>query len=253
MTPPPESSGFDEAIRLTTHTIQVRAMHYRNFVISVVSIAFMSMVWASITLSWRPLLGLLVLVPLCGIFLALDTSTVHRWRHQVLEMWIHDRLDLAIFTHAMTTIGPLPSHTLHGMLSTLPFTGHGLAGRPLSPATRRGLALTVQTLNCCQYDRTAWVTLAAAAGLTCLVWALVHWSWRPLVGGLGVVPVIALGTWCPGARFRRWQHRLYELHHKHGLEIKDFLEIASRLEWDAVPDKKKDKLLLSLMEFNMER
>lgn len=253
MTPSPSPSGFDEAMRLTMHTIQVRAMRYRNFVIGVVSIAFMSMVWAGITLSWHPLLGLLVLVPLCGVFLSLDTSTVHRWRHQVLEMWIYDRLDLAIFTHAMTTIRPLPSYTLHGMLSTLPLTGHGLAGRPLSPGTRRGLALTVQTLNRCQHDRTIWATLAGTVGLTCLVWALVHWSWRPLVGILGIAPVIALGTWYHRACFRRWKHHMDKFQQEYGLEIKDFLEIASRLEWDAMSDKKKDKLLLSLMEFSTER
>jgi hypothetical protein len=46
---------------------------------------------------------------------------------------------------------------------------------------------------------------------------------------------------------------MYELQHEYGLEVADFLEIASRLRWDATSDKKKDKLLLSLMECNTER
>ena len=108
--------GFKEAMRLTTHTIETRTARFRNTVIAIVVVGLISMASAGVLMSWLPLLGFLLLVPLCGTFLYLDMRLVSDWQKRILEMWLQESLDLGIFSNAMVTIRSLPSHTLHGML-----------------------------------------------------------------------------------------------------------------------------------------
>ncbi len=156
---------LNEATTITTQTLALRAARFRNFVVAVVAVALAAMLWALLQTSWQPLLGLILLVPLCGAFLYLDARTVHRWQDHILETWAQDKLDLDIFSDTLTAIRALPPRTLRAMLDTLPNLQHTATN---TCDDRHALAASLQRENRRQSNRTLIVTLAYTAGLAAL-------------------------------------------------------------------------------------
>ena len=201
----------NEAVKLTTQTINTRTVRFRNFVIAVVVVALGSVVWASIQWSWKPLLGLLLLVPLCGAFLYLDARLVHQWRQQVLEMWAQENLDLKTFSSAMSTIRTLPERTLRGMLDTLPNPQNMSKNGNLAPADRKALVLSLQTSSRQQNNRTLLTTITYTLGLATLALVAIQGFVQPLV----VLPLILLAIgvtkWLNEFRFRNRKIQIHEI------------------------------------------
>jgi hypothetical protein len=248
MTARPAAPGFKEAMDLTTATIDRRAARFRNLVVLLVILVAVSLLGAVLRLSWLPLLGLLALLPLCGFFIFLDTGLVNRWRQQVLEMWAEERLNLDGFTQAISSLRALPPQTVQGMLGSLPTKERTPAAAKPSPALRRALAATVNTIHRCENDWTGLVSIAYTLGVASLALAAVVESWRPLAGALLVAPVLAAAWGFKAARWRRWRRTVLALHRRHGLEWTTFLPAANQLDWGSVPDRKKQRLLDSLHE-----
>ena len=85
-----------QAMQWTADALGRRLVRFRNLTITVGIVILVSLV-ASIALrSWRPLLGLLVLVPLCGVFWCRDATWVGRWQGRILALWCEGRLDRAV-------------------------------------------------------------------------------------------------------------------------------------------------------------
>src|SRR6266404_2164882 len=105
-----------DALNLTTRTIDRRARRYRNVVVLVSIVGIVALVWAGMAWSGAPLSGLLMLFPICGGFLVLDTFLVDRWRDEILRMWIEEGLDLGAFASTIGSIKILPANTLGAML-----------------------------------------------------------------------------------------------------------------------------------------
>jgi hypothetical protein len=235
-----------DAIVLTTQTIDRRAELFRNLVVLVVVLVVGSLLWAGVGVSWRPLLALLALVPLCGFFLFLDTWLVNRWRHQVLELWAQGQLSLDGLVKGIRSIRLLPPRTLQGMLASLPMKLNNPGAFPSVPVLRRALVATLKTINRCDNARTGVASTAYALGVVSLVLAAIHGTWMALAGGLLVAPVLATAWWLKAARWRRWKRSLLSLHCQQGLDWTTFLPAASQLDWGSVPDGKKQRLLHSL-------
>jgi hypothetical protein len=219
---------------LTRLTLESRSRRFRNLVVWVVAIWLAAAATAAVLWSWKPLLGWLLAVPACGLFVTLDARAVARWRADLLDEWAAGRLDLDALHDGLTAIKLLPTGTIAGMLAPLP-TRTRLACFPdPKPLTRAALAATVREMDSALTRQTATATLAAGATAFLIVIAPVAESLWPLTG----LPV-ALGLFLSARRVGarppgRWRHRIAELRAA-GLESLAFAELAGRLAWESFP------------------
>jgi hypothetical protein len=109
-----------QAVDLTLEVIHERARRYRNLVVGVSLIGLLLPVLALTTWSAVPLLGLLTLVPLFGLFLLLDYRQLGQWQSRLLALWLNHGLRLDIYSKTMKSHPHLPGATLGAMLDTLP-------------------------------------------------------------------------------------------------------------------------------------
>jgi hypothetical protein len=244
MTIPQSPPWINEAMKLTTQTIDIRASRFRYYVISVVIVVLVSTMLTVLQMSWRPLLGFLLLVPLCNTFLYLDNRLVYQWQQQILEQWSQGHLDLTLFVKAITSLSILPSRTLHGMLTLLPDVIYATA--TIAPGTRKALAMTLQSINRYQNDRIVFTTLANTLGLISLGFAAFQWSAMPLLGLLFMPLSLSLHKWAMVVRFRRWRRHIIAMQHRQELMLQSLVAVASQLDWNPMPDTQKKKLLNSL-------
>jgi hypothetical protein len=234
-----------EVVRFTANTINARMSYFKKLIISIVVIILASATWSVIQISWQPLLGLVLLVPLCGIFLCLDTYLIGRWQHQILGMWTQGSLNLGIFFDTMAKIRTLPLHTLNGMLATIPTVDDLLIENDISLDIRNALLATLQIINHCQIDRIIFATIACALGLGSLAFAVILWSWFPLPGLLSVIATVIIGRWLSFFRFRRLMQQISTINLQDA-DIKTFVNLAAQLEWGSITDKQKDGFFDSL-------
>jgi hypothetical protein len=86
-----------DAIDITNRTIEARAGLYRNLVVAVCAVSVLSILVAVLFRQWMSLAGLVLLVPLTGGFLFLDSRLVRRWRAGIVEMGRSRSLDVTAF------------------------------------------------------------------------------------------------------------------------------------------------------------
>jgi hypothetical protein len=241
-------SATKDALELTTRTIDRRAFYFRNLVVLLVLAVLVFVVWAIVQLSGLPLLGLFLLLPLCGGFLLLDTYLVNHWRNRVLQMWAEEQLHLGAFIKSISTVRMLPPGTLTAMLATLPTSNPSAAAGKLSPAMKRALAVTLMTIHRCECDRIGFANLGYLVGAAAFVTAVIKWSWIPLVGVLLVLPIFAGLRCLQAARWRRWHRTLASLGREAGLELPRFVQLAADLDWGSIAENRKQRLLTSLSD-----
>jgi hypothetical protein len=171
--PEPEASGQTpallDAVNLTSRVLEGRMRLYRNLVVAVSLVSLLSML--SALLCWHPwpLAGLILLPALTGGFLVLDSRRVSQWHDEIMRMCQTRALDLPAFVDLVSRLTHLPSHSVQGMLDTLPPKDTvGPQSKTDSP--------TAWGAN--------WRTLAGAASATvalaAVVGALCWRSWWPL-------------------------------------------------------------------------
>jgi hypothetical protein len=238
--------GIKEAVGLTTQTIDCRAARYRNTVIALVTVTLITLVWAGIQLSWRPLVGFLLLIPLCGTLLYLDTRLVNRWQQQIMQMWIPGHVQLKTLFDVMLTIKTLPAGTLKSMLETLPTSADGTPESPITLSTREAISKTVDVITQCQGNRTLFVMLALSLCVAFLALAALQLSWLPLLGLVSILPVIWISKLLNSFQLKHWKKKIREMGEKKEFDIKSFLNIANQLNWEAISNLEKTKLLNSL-------
>lgn len=230
-----------QVIDRTAQVIEARKLRYRALVITVSMVVLGCLAVSIANASFLGLLGLCLLVPLSGVFWLLDACLVNRWRHRILDVWVQNQFDLAIFRETMTAIRMLPAETLAAMLDTLPPVEKGAT---LSRPTKKALAETVETIGRCQSNHTAFVTLGTTVALGGLGLSVALWSPLPLVSLAGLPLVIAAGRGDRAIRLRRWRRLI--LDYQDSLEIEHFLKTAKALDWDPIPECTKTQLLNSI-------
>jgi hypothetical protein len=182
-------STFKVAFDLTARTIDRRARAYRNLVVLISVIGISTITWAGIARSGRPLLLLFLLVPLCAGFFALDSFLVNRWRVQLLRLWIDDDLDLNHLASSLAAIQILPAGTVRAMLASLPIDKQTPGTAELSQSMKQALAATAAAIHGAQTDLTILAALSYLLAVICLVWAVIAWTWLPLLGCLVIAAV----------------------------------------------------------------
>jgi hypothetical protein len=232
-----------EAVRLTKQTMEKRAARFRDLVVGVVGLVLLCLLCALFFLSWKPLLGTLLLVPLSGAYLCRDISLVNDWQRGITGLWVHGGLDLDTFATAIRGIPYLPPRMLGGMLDALPTKERGIAGALLTPPLREALAGILDVIGRCQWDGTFLATLGYATGLGSAALAMLQHSWMPLAGLLLVFPIQGAGLWIVTLRFRNMWRRIRTLLAGES-DVVAIMNAAGCLDWDPIPPRMKQKLLL---------
>jgi len=109
-----------ETIDVTLRTIEERARLYRNLVVAVSAVSVLSVLFAVFFRQWLPLAGLIILVPLTGAYLILDSRLLHLWRAGIVEMQRLRGLDVTAFSKTISGFRHVPPNSLDAMISTLP-------------------------------------------------------------------------------------------------------------------------------------
>ncbi len=221
--PPP----FSQALQLTQQTIQTRAHRYRNLVVLTTIINLLSFLLALIQFSWRPLLGLLSLIPLYSLFIYRDHLLLNHWQKQLLDFWIQEHLDLQHFITTITHFRHLPSRTLTSMLNMLlPESIYTL--KNLSLPLRQALGLILQLISRSQNRQMLLSTIMITIGVMVLAGSLLLWSWLPLLILLLIPLVKITGYGLNRLELSRW--RKYQLSLSES-EQKIFVQLANQLNW----------------------
>jgi hypothetical protein len=246
MTTPVSPPAFREALTLTVHLLESRARRYRNLVIAVLAVVFASAVWAGIQWSLSPLLGLLSLPCLCGLFFCLDALSVNRWRTQILTFWLAGRLDIDDFQYALKSMKDLPTKTIEAMLGSLPTREVVAMPVGATPVLRQGLAATLTCIHSCEAARSVAATAAWIVGTTSVAAAIIAESWLPGFGVLLILPVLGAGTIWRLLQLRRWRHAVLALF-PDGEGLGVFVDAAARLDWESFKERRKHAMLNALV------
>jgi hypothetical protein len=109
-----------QAVRATVAALETRARVYRWAVVSVALAFVVPIVLTIVSLSWRPLASVALLVPVVGAFLVVDSRIVFGWQRRVLHLWVSSDFGLSDIRQTVQAIRYLPSGTIVGMLDRLP-------------------------------------------------------------------------------------------------------------------------------------
>ena len=186
------SLRYRAIIQLTTQSIQHRARQYRNLVIAVVIVGGACACGALLSRSLVPLVGLTLLLPICGGFLAVDAMVVERWRSVVLRDWTARSIDITALRAAIRANPVLPRMTTEGMLTTLPVFRDLVEEQRLSHPSREALAAGLVSTWRAASDSIALKTAASSLAALVLITAVASRSWTPVWGlvALAALPMV---------------------------------------------------------------
>jgi hypothetical protein len=242
----PPVPRYAEAVEATRVTIHRRSVFYRNLIIALTLAVAASAMGAVVWWSALPLLGLLLLPPLCAAFLFLDSWTVCRWRWCILELWAEGALELDAFRQAVTAVRALPAATLAAMLEPLPRLV--ALGHPTSPWRGRWLlARILHAIDLNTTSRAAAVAVGAASIVAGIIAATVARSGAPLVAAM-LVTALAVAT--DRAASRRRLRRFAPSHAEvrdAGIEPQALASAAATLSWRRVTLSERDELLARII------
>jgi hypothetical protein len=173
-----------EAIEITIGTIEDRGRLYRNLVVTVSVVSILSILLALLLRQRVALVGLVLLVPLTGGFLFIDSHRIRRWRAKIFEECLMHGLDVAMFRKTISGFGHLPAGSLQAMLSTISSNQN---------ATRQ------QKVGRDEFDiwtrknerRILWATSLLTVALACLAGGAFHHSAILLLCGAGLTTLFA--------------------------------------------------------------
>src|SRR5262249_39633598 len=157
-------------------------------VVVVVAMSLGLLAWGLVTWSLSPLVGLLLLVPACGLFFFFDAKLLESWRTKMLTAWVKKEIEVRGFCDAISAITTLPKDTLQGMLATLPSAGDLVAEQRISSSTPEAAAALTTTIHACESDAMALKAIGFAIAVGSLIIAVILWMWQPILG----ITVLAL-------------------------------------------------------------
>jgi fatty acid desaturase len=177
---PSEVAALLHAAAATSAAIQRRARIYRWAVFGIVLALIVPILIALVSLSWRPVPCVVMLVPVVAVLLVIDSRTVLEWQRRVLHMWIAGDFRLSGFRSTIEGMRHLPTETVKGMLGRLPTSEPPHNLDQLSAAAKASAAEI-----CLERDRRQGLrTLLSAIGATllaCSVGAAISIQVAPLL------------------------------------------------------------------------
>ena len=241
-------SPYRVAINRTTDTIDRRARYFRNLVVAVVAVSLGSLACAALIRRPAALAGLLLLLPLCGLFFFLDAKILDAWRSPILHAWVKKEIDFYAFRDAINAVPKLPKETLGGMLATLPSPPDLAAEQRVSSSTRQGVAAVVTSVQSLQSDAVAWKTAAAAMWSGAVILALATGRWEPLLGLLAPISLPVLAKPLKVRRMKALKAGTLAARAQPDFSYDDYRELVGRLPWSPISESERERFLKSLQD-----
>jgi len=119
---PTEGSALLRAINATLRALEDRGSFFRNLVVAVVVVVGTSVFTSTIFQRWMPLFCCILIIPMVGVYLVLDSVRVRRWRTEILQICRTEVNDYSLFKKTILEFRHLPARSLMMMLATLPET-----------------------------------------------------------------------------------------------------------------------------------
>ncbi len=236
-------SAYRGAIDQTATTITNRAKNFRNLVITVIALSFGSIVGGLLTWRLLPFTGLLLVVPVCGLFFLWDQKLLRDWRNYLIDSWVRKDVDFTSFCEAITSISTLPKETVRSMLVTIPNTKDLIAEQEMSSSTRDGVAAAVAGIHACQFDTLALKTTATAIVSGFVVFAVNSQNWKLLFGGFLIVLLTVLGKWLKRRRIKILKRKTFAARANVDFNREKYCQLVSSLHWSPISKADKDALL----------
>lgn len=208
-------SAYRIAILQTITTINSRARYFRNLVVAVVVLTVGSLGGAAVTWTFSPLAGLLLLLPVGGLFFCLDANLLNDWRSRLLDAWVKKHIEFRAFCDAVSAIPTLPKETLQSMLATLPSAGDLSTEQRISSGTREVTAARATAIYVCQSDAMALKATGFAIATGSLFIAVILWMWQPILGITVLALVPLMRKWLRRRRLRALRERTAEIGRAH--------------------------------------
>jgi hypothetical protein len=222
-------SAYRNAIERTALTIEQRARYFRNEVITVVVVGLLSLAWVLAGRLLAPLLGIALLLPVCGLFLFADHRVLDVWRAELLDDWVRCDLHLFAFRKAIRANPALPKETTEGMLATLPAAGDLVTEQRMSVPTRRAVAIATIGRYRSRSDAIALKALAFSVAGGGLVVALEKHRWEPLLTLVSLVLLPVVGTWVRRRRIGEARRQEAEYRGQPGFSEPDYTGLLGGL------------------------
>lgn len=223
-------SSYRTAIDLTTQTIDKRAKYYRNLIVAVVLTSLASIGWSIAIGSLSPLLGLLLLLPICGLFFFFDAYLLNQWRSQLLQYWVKKEIDFCSFCNAVNAISILPKNTLLGMLESLPVAGDIIAEQAISSSTREAIAANIIVDHANQSDVIVFKVAGFGIVVGSLILAIILQSWKPLLGMTAVLLLPLLKGRVKQWRLKKSLERLLSAQRQPDFNQKKYAQFVTKFD-----------------------
>lgn len=223
-----------------------RLRWYRKLIVGMMILSLISILLAILQMAWQPLLGFLFLIPLCSIFLYLDSLLVQKWQIQILKMWRDGQLDLTIFLNSIKTVRMFRQRMFDSMLKILPENAISMLSRSSKNPDQkiRSLMISIlQIFNREQKDEMILMTLIYSFISSSIVLAGILKSWMFLLGFLLIPLAIGFKLYLRTIRWKRLKNVLLELkkHTSEGFE--NLVDLIFQMDGKPIFGKKRHQLL----------
>lgn len=229
-------SAYRNAIDFTTATINKRAKLYRNLIIAVSFAGIAFIAFAVISWSLIPLVGIIFLVPCCGMYLWLDGNLLNQWRYKLLKDWNIGEIDFRALRDAIAGISILPKNTVESMMAMLPYAGDLVAEQGIHPSTRNAIALLINMIHTCRTDQLFFKTVGYTVVGSLILVSAVFWVWQPLLGVVIIIPMQIFIKWIRAHRINATTGRLVAAKQQSDVDLDQLNEIIFEMDCAPISD-----------------
>ena len=214
---------LNKAITLTKKTLQKRSSHYRNLVIVVSLLLFLSPIIALISFNWQFLLAWLLIPLAYSIFLYFDQSKLSYWQLTILSYWQDDQLKLHFLEQSLMHLPIFPENTIKSMVELLPQPEES---DNLSIKTRKLIVNIQKIINHCNHLNNIYIILTFTIIFVCILYAFLYISLLSLLFIFFLIPIFLI---------KKYYIKLLKVHITKDIKIycndKKIWGILSNLSW----------------------
>ena len=183
---------LNNVIERTKKTLQKRSLHYRNLVIIISLLLFITPITALISLSWQPLFAWLLIPLAYTLFLYSDQRQLSKWQLTILTDWQQDKLKLQFLAQSLLHLPIFPENTIQSMVALLP---QPKESDTLSFESRQAIVCLQKTINHCHRIRNSMLILSMIIIVFSFLLSIILNSFFPLLFIVFIMPLRIIETW----------------------------------------------------------
>lgn len=179
-------SYYRPLIDLTSMVLIKRSKCFRKLVIVFILIIVAGLITDIAVLSFRPTVGLLLLIPAYSLYLVCDNHLLIKWRTQVMSAWRSKEIDLFALRQALSANKALPQQSINAMLETLPNAGSLVEEQSIPKVLRIAVADSLKERGDTLHYQLIRNAISFTIISSILSWAVMTNSWISLFAILSV-------------------------------------------------------------------